>query len=530
VKELSLSLAVTLGAIATANGANAQTAPTERPEPVESAAEQQGVTAVAQVDIPAIAPVADTAAIEFSAARSESIPMAAVSNVVVEAVPIGASLNGGQGAIVQPDLAAPEYSAPAIAQQSLAVEPASDGSKVLRLQVPAPMAPTAESAAISPSSTHLTPSTSEPPAFMAPATSQVPAPMEAPPTSAEDRLQSLEQQQNQLKQEIESLRRQLATPNTANTLQVPEPDLGNLTFSTQLLFLKPHLSSNMDYAIVDPGVALATSGELKDVEFRQSDALRFALTYELPKSAWDVGVTHTTYDTRGDSSATRPDFATNPAARGFLFSTLTVPFQNDRADTAAASANLEFATTDLDVGYRFRIGKGLETRLFAGWRFGNLERDMAATYNGQSFRNAEVRISDDFNGSGPRVGAELRVPLGSGLSLFGRGAASILFGKSSTRFVETNVDGTDLIADLGRDVSQTVPVLDMALGVDLTMPLNAAKTSSLSVSAGYEYQHWFNVVNNIRFVNASNPGAFTDNQGDLSLQGFFLKAGLSFTF
>ncbi len=516
VKELSLGLAVTLGAIANAPSAHAQTDLPVAEAPLPASSEVAiAITPTTPPIAAEVAPTAELGAIEFS--TPVSIPALALMAPPLDlAVPSAATSN--------PLVSTPEYSRAEYSQP---------GMQTAKQPVPTaiPDAVPVTPAAINAQPTIAQAPTVSVPAAVAPTDAPVPAPG-LPEATPQERIQQLEQQQQQLKQELEQLKQQIKapTPEAATTIPAREDQPAGLTFSTSVLFLKPHVSSGMDYAIVDPGVALATSGRLASVTFERSDALRFALGYRVPQSPWDVGVTYTNYNTQGSDSAARPGFPINPKTAGFLLSTLTVPFQNDRADTASARASLQYDTTDLDVGYNFRLGKGLNTRLFAGWRFGNLERDLAVNYNGQTFRNALVKIADDFNGSGPRLGAELRVPLGSGFSIFGRGAASILFGKSATRFLETNVDGTELIADLDRSINQTVPVLDMALGIDMTTPLNKAKTSNLSLSAGYEYQHWFNVVNNTRFVNASNPGAFAQSQSDLSLQGFFLKAGLSFTF
>jgi hypothetical protein len=526
VKELSLGLVATLGAIAGANSATAQTTLPVPDAPLPKSTESPAFTEISPPPVPptsvGVAPTPTPAAMEFSTA----IPINVPPPESTAAVPDTAIAPGPTPLAASPDRATPEYSAAVRTPdrapgtpRSLKMVPPRPAVQSLPLSTQSIVVPPAALPPLQPTNLAQQPDPIAVPA--APAVESFPTP--------EDRIQLLEKQQEQLKQQIEALKQQVSTP-AVNTVQVPDETTGELTFSTEVLFLRPHVSSGMDFAIVDPGVALSTSGQLSNVEFQQSEALRFALNYRLPRSAWDLGVIYTTYDTRGSSTAARPGFPDNPNTPGFLFSTLTVPFQNDRADTAIANADLEYDTTDLEMGYRFRIGKGLQTRLFGGWRFGNLDRDLSVAYNGQTFRNAQVNISDDFKGSGPRLGAELRLPLGSGFSVFGRGAASILFGKSSTRFQETNVDGTALIADLQSEVKQTVPVLDMAVGLDWNTHLNAAKTSSLSLSAGYEYQHWFNAVNNTRFVNASNPGAFAENQGDLSLQGFFLKAGLSFTF
>ncbi|NJK52954.1 MAG: hypothetical protein HC936_09200 [Leptolyngbyaceae cyanobacterium SU_3_3] len=273
--------------------------------------------------------------------------------------------------------------------------------------------------------------------------------------------------------------------------------------------------------MVDPGTALAASGELATVDYDRSTALRIGLGYRPQNTAWEIGATHTFFDTDGAASATRP-------ANGFLFSTRSHPLQNDSAETADAKAKFNYNVTDAELAYNFKVGRGLGVRLFSGLRFSDIRQSTAVTYNGRDYTNGRIDVSNDFNGFGPRLGVEARVLMGSGFSLFTRGSAALLFGQQTSSFRETDRNGADVIADLGSDRQQTVPVVDLAIGLDWVAPLsNAAK---LNLSVGYEYQQWFNVLDNIRFVDAASPGVFSQSQSNLSLHGFFVKTGLQFEF
>ncbi|GEM_PF-3266941 len=339
----------------------------------------------------------------------------------------------------------------------------------------------------------------------------------------QEQLSTLEQRQQQLEQEIERLKQTLAgSKNTTPAVSIAEDQPQNLTISATGVFFKPRTSTPFDYAIEDAGDALAIDGKLQTADYDRGAGIRVGITYQPPSSALDIAVAYTSLVTSGKDSAIAP-------ANGFLFSTLSSPRQNERAGIASASAALDYNNTDLELGYKFRVGKSLGLRLFGGLKFASINQDLDAKYDQFDYVNGRIKIGNDFSGFGPRVGAEAKLMLGSGFSIFGRGAASILIGDLTSTYRETDNNGADLIANLKRSQSShTVPVLEAAIGLDWQAPLG--KQAKINLSAGYEYQHWFNTSEDLRFVNASNPGLISRSNGDLSLDGFFVKGGLSFEF
>ncbi|KAM3113152.1 Lpg1974 family pore-forming outer membrane protein [Phormidesmis sp. 146-33] len=341
----------------------------------------------------------------------------------------------------------------------------------------------------------------------------------------QNKLQRLEERQQQLEQQIDTLKQQLSNSPAQNApkaaITVPEDRPSALTIYAQPMFLRVNPATSLDFAIVDPGTALAASGQLATVKYDQATALRIGASYRPQNTAWEIGGNHTFFDTDGTASASRP-------ANGFLFSTPSHPLQNDSAETAAAKAKFNYNVTDAELAYNFKVGRGLGVRLFSGLRFSDIHQSMAVTYNGRDYTNGRLDMTNDFRGFGPRLGVEARVLMGGGFSLFTRGSAALLFGKQSSSFRETDRNGADVIADLGRDRNQTVPVVDLAIGLDWVQPLS--RSAKLNLSLGYEYQQWFNVMDNIRFVDAASPGVFAQSQSNLSLHGFFVKTGLQFEF
>lgn len=348
----------------------------------------------------------------------------------------------------------------------------------------------------------------------------------APPSATNpallEKLQRLEQKQQELELEIGALRQQLGGAKPVAAVTVPEDQPQKFDFSAQVVFLRPTTTNMMDFAIVDPGNALATAGEFARAPYRDATALRYTATYRPANTAWEISASHMGFDADGANSVVRP-------ATGSLFSTLTHPFQNDRADTATANTKLNYNATDAELAYRFQVGKTLGVRLFGGVRFADVSQAMTVDYDGRDFTNGKAQIDTGFNGFGPRMGVEARLMLGQDLSLFGKGSGSLLLGKLSTSYTETDNNGADLIAQVAQNRDQQiVPVVDLAIG--LSWQPKISQNANFNFSLGYEYQQWFHVADTIRFVNSSSPGIFSETQNDLSLSGFFMQFGLSAQF
>ncbi|EKQ68231.1 Legionella pneumophila major outer membrane protein precursor [Leptolyngbyaceae cyanobacterium JSC-12] len=335
-------------------------------------------------------------------------------------------------------------------------------------------------------------------------------------------LQQLQQQQRQLQQQINNLQRQMQPQPNGSVVVVKDNNPSNLRVTGEALFWNANPADAMDYAIADPGTALATSGDLKTVDYDNGTGFRLGAIYRLPNSGWDLGGNYTNFNTQGSSSAVAP-------ANGFLFSTRSHPFQNETADTAAASAKLNYKAGDFEAGYNIRAGKNVDLRLFGGLKASNLNQKMNINYDGRDYTNGQIDTENNFTGVGPRVGLEAKVPLGAGFNLFGRGAASMQVGTQTSTFRETDRNGADVIADLRRQQKgQVVPGLELAAGLSWEKQLS--KQAKIEIGGGYELQHLFNVTDNVRFVDAASPGVFAQNKGDLSLKGFFLKGGVSIQF
>lgn len=349
----------------------------------------------------------------------------------------------------------------------------------------------------------------------------------SPTSSTEQRLLEklnlLEQKQQQLEQEIRDLRQQLSnTRVTQPSVTVPENAASQFKLFAEVLFLQPTTNNFMDFAIVDPGTAQATSGDVARVDYEDTTGIRFGLSYQPKNTAWDIAGVHTRFETDGRQTAERP-------TNGSLFATYTHPFQNDSANTASAAANLTYRTTDVELGYTFTIGRSLTSRVFAGVRFADISQDMTVNFDGRDFNQARVKTETEFTGFGPRVGGELRLQLAQDLSLFGRGAGMLVSGTKNSRYLETDNNDVDLVAQFTQERDrQMIPGLELALGINWQPRISPS--ARLNLALGYEYQHWFNVADSIRFSDSDSPANFNQVSNDLSVQGLFMQFGFSVDF
>ncbi len=351
-----------------------------------------------------------------------------------------------------------------------------------------------------------------------------PAPIDAS-NSIEDKLRRLEERQQQLVDEIEGLKTQLNSPSkpAAAAKPAPKPSRPQGFYGkAEVLMLQPGTSSSIDYAITDPllGEFTATGGTLQKLEADRQTNIRWGIGYR--HHPWDIAFQTLSIKSSSNGSAQKP-------IDGTLYPTLTSPLQNNNADSANAKLNLRFTSSDLEAGYTLQPSDRFDLRLFGGLRVADTEQRLNVKYDGTDFTNGEFRFKRNFSGIGPRLGAEARVQLGSGFSVFGRASGSLLIGNSKLKLRETNDSGNEVVAAVSdRNQQQSIPVAEASLGMNWTQAIG--KQATFNLGLGYEYQHWFNAFDNARFVDSQAPGAFQTNRGDINFGGLFVEAGVAAKF
>lgn len=343
------------------------------------------------------------------------------------------------------------------------------------------------------------------------------APAMQPPIESESELQILKQKQDGLQQEVDLLRKRI-NQGIQKPITMPHPDLPDgLQIYSEALFFTPRTDVLLDFARTTPGANPTIGATLATLDYRGSTGWRVGARYRFAKSPWEVGASITRL---GSDSAVTLNAPIGGTLSATQFGPTGLP-----ATQAIGSSKFDYTVTDLEGGYHIPLNSKVDLKLFGGLRIANIGQSTAAQYFGGGFGAAGGTIAtvNDFRGLGPFVGLEARMALGSGFSVYGRGSGALLFGDQDSS--ATQALGGTTIADYNVRRKQTVPMVDLAIGLDWATKIGDA--GKFMAGVGYGYQHWFNVSRSIR---PDGVGGFNENRGDLSMQGFFAKVGLSWTF
>jgi hypothetical protein len=200
-----------------------------------------------------------------------------------------------------------------------------------------------------------------------------------------------------------------------------------------------------------------------------------------------------------------------------LFPTLVFdPLATCNATTssfARATSSINFDRVAVDYKRNFEWCC-IDMDWVAGFAYGQLNQDLKARYDDTRF----VSVVSDSWGYGAHFG--LGGEYGFGCL---RGLAhvdlTLLASNAEAHFRQTEKLGpTNVIADVDHQVDRIIPVLDLRLGAAYDV------CDNVTVSAGYVYSIWFNVVTTPDFVHDVQTAHFDSGDGDtLTFDGLFAR-------
>lgn len=161
------------------------------------------------------------------------------------------------------------------------------------------------------------------------------------------------------------------------------------------------------------------------------------------------------------------------------------------SSASAASQSARSMTGDLEVGYRPPSSDAFELRIFAGARA--LRSTGNAHWQADDKLGQKLGAFDDRTQAfGPRIGAEMTLPVAARIDIVGTGAVSVLMAESRSRYrqgvtVSTERDKRWVV---GADAMAGV-ALDLGDGAKLTL--------------GYRVEHWRNLA--AQHTDVDNAGA-----------------------
>jgi len=267
-------------------------------------------------------------------------------------------------------------------------------------------------------------------------------------------------------------------------------------------------------------------GQLGIIEDRmstpQNSGIRAGLGYRF-NSDWDVTWNYTYFSASSSGSATAPP--TVGLDSGSLAppgTALAYPAGVGYSSVTAA-ASLSYNVHDLDIGRWLTWDDGLQMRVFGGFRWAmtneNIEEDFVPSF---AFPGTSGLPFDAYgnhstmNAFGVRIGSECRWRLsGTNLSLFGRGAGSVLLGDFQNN--ETVFDNNNDMVTVSHEDVHAVTVLEAAAGI-------AWETNNWEFSGGYELAAWLNQAS-IQDAVVFNP---SNSYGTMLLDGFFFRAAYKY--
>ena len=297
------------------------------------------------------------------------------------------------------------------------------------------------------------------------------------------------------------------------------------------------------------------------------------LTYMFPGNSRDVKLawthlfsnTETNHTTPGSGQYFQPAFGEGNFGPGLnSSSTLAgITSSTNSSGSAKGSARTDYNAVDLVFGQWIKIGDRLDLHPFGGLRWADVDSSFKGKYyptNGASVSGAGDyanttstssiydKISSDFDGIGPRAGFDTAVHLGSGFSIVGTFAGSLLVGDIDSKFSNTTYNTTTSSSHLlgvtsssgavtttgyrvknNNNNTSVVPELDARLGLDYMYAFTPA--TSMNIQLGYQVVNYFNVTE-ADFVSAgaSQQGGLvntTSNREDWGYQGPYLRLQLN---
>ena len=296
--------------------------------------------------------------------------------------------------------------------------------------------------------------------------------------------------------------------------------------------------NNQDFASLSTepagSIEIGTTSN-KIVQSNYEMSYKLGASYQ-PGGSLDFAFAYQNFDNTGGDAKLEPPFE-SPDGNQYisLIATLAPPSFGQNAVSARADDEFTYEGYDWEVGENLVVGESLALRLFGGVRYVDMAEHFEAFYfDGDFATEAEGggRSNSDFGfwGIGPRVGAGGRVPLGWGFSVFGQAGVSLLVGEQEAESGFTNPaddSDTDPLYFVHRDFGvQVIPAIDMRAGLGWEHAL--WEWGRGFIEGGYEFQNYFNVVEQLTWGPPSNPGAINQTSGDLGIDGFFFRGGLRF--
>jgi hypothetical protein len=212
-----------------------------------------------------------------------------------------------------------------------------------------------------------------------------------------------------------------------------------------------------------------------------------------------------------------------------IYPTVLSPIGPREVTGAFGQANVDLDVIDVQIGPRLEVGECFLLQFFGGLRLAYIHMKFNAYYTGGdaggfdenlNFTGTRYFNETRFRGLGLRLGGEGTWKVCEYGTLFARGSTSLLSGRFSDSHFEDNA-GVPFV-NVAEKWEQVVPVLELAAGITCQF------REDMRLAVGYEFSHWFGMVDSSDFVDDVAVGKLSRRTSDLSFEGLFVQLAVSF--
>ncbi len=181
------------------------------------------------------------------------------------------------------------------------------------------------------------------------------------------------------------------------------------------------------------------------------------------------------------------------------FATNPTHYDSFSANAASAQVKPQWDQVNIEFAKRINLGQSDWTRLHGGVNYSRVGSSGQGAFSGSTSLNNTLTNYDNsdifntvYNGFGVRTGADLEHDFNNGLSIYAKGAASVLagMGKSSHHFFD-NINGKLYTGMTTVNRARVVPELDGRVGVNYTYEFFKG---DLNADIGWIWANYFNAL------------------------------------
>ncbi|MBX3719465.1 MAG: hypothetical protein KF898_07445 [Parachlamydiales bacterium] len=323
-----------------------------------------------------------------------------------------------------------------------------------------------------------------------------------------------------------------------NSIEITPPGRPQVKHGANLFITADYLlwkatEQNLNYAVDLNNSETVGSNEPKgkvfNVKFNCQSGFRVGLGYNLGHDQWDTTLEWTWFRDHGSGSAS--------SSNHHIFSTIGSPSFTGVLGAAKGKSHLDLHLNLLDweLGREFYTGKHLTVRPFGGLRTGWVDQNWNTSYfDPGSFgqvplRKFQVHLKQDFWGIGLRGGLDTEWHLISGLSIYGNGALSLLYGfykdvRLEKSVSKTGIKSRHLFVDNSKRCEQAITELQLGLRWD---QMFSHDRFHFRIQTGWEHLMFFD-HNHLFYFTESGAPTLSEYGGNLTFQGWTTSARFDF--